>query len=94
MSPTLTFPSALLAALESAVRLMSLSFALTVSVPAVASTDVTSPVMGVGFAFVCAKLSPLKARVAKATIKTLIVFFTVSPPFSDLDVLSFRRMDL
>jgi hypothetical protein len=63
---------------------MSLSFVLTVSVPAVASTDVTSPVMRVGFA--CAKLSPLKARVVKATIKTLIVFFTVSPPFSDLDV--------
>ena len=75
MSPTLTFPSAPLA-LESAVRLMSLSFVLTVSVPAVASTDVTSPVMRVGFA--CAKLSPLKARVVKATIKTLIVFFTVS----------------
>ena len=49
MSPTFTFPSAPLA-LESAIRLVSLSFVLTVSVPALPSTEVTSPVMRVVFA--------------------------------------------
>ena len=44
MSPTLSFSSAALVVLESATRLISLSFALTVNVPAFASTDVTSPV--------------------------------------------------
>jgi hypothetical protein len=38
----------------------------------------------------CAKLTPLKAKLVKATIKTLIMFFTVSPPFFLLDVI-FRK---
>jgi hypothetical protein len=36
--------------------------------------------------FACAKLIPLKARLVKAITKTLIVFFTISPPFL-LDVI-------
>src|SRR2546427_10244764 len=51
MSPTLTFSSALLALLESAVSLISLSFSLTANVPAFASSDVTSPVTRWVFAF-------------------------------------------
>jgi hypothetical protein len=37
-------------------------------------------VAGVAF-FSCAKLTPLKASVVKATTSTLSAFFTVSPPF-------------
>src|SRR6266508_4037790 len=51
MSPTLSFSSALLALLDSAVSLTSLSFSLTANVPAFASSDVTSPVIRLVFAF-------------------------------------------
>src|SRR6266542_1846143 len=51
MSPTLSFSSALLALLDSAVSLTSLSFSLTAKVPAFASSDVTSPVIRLVFAF-------------------------------------------
>ena len=44
MSPTLSFSNAALVLLESVVILTSLSFVLTVSLPAFASTDVTLPV--------------------------------------------------
>src|SRR6266545_3344641 len=51
MSPTLSFSSALLALLDSAVSLTSLSFSLTANVPAFASSDVSSPVIRWVFAF-------------------------------------------
>jgi hypothetical protein len=37
--------------------------------------------------FACAKLTLLKAKLVKAITKTLIMFFTVSPPFCVLDVI-------
>lgn len=110
MSPTFTFSSAPLALLDSAVSLSSLSFALTFSMPAFASTDVTSPVTRLVFGFSdfsvffsvvgaagvagvagvvffsWAKPMLLKASVVTAMIKTLSAFFTVSPPFDQLDV--------
>ena len=78
--------------LESAVRLISLSFALTLSVPAFVSTEVTLPhksmllgfhlrfllhrVIGVA-GFACAKLTQVKAKLETAITKTLIIRFTV-----------------
>ena len=42
---------------------------------------------GVVAGFSCAKLRPLKAKPVKAITKILIMFFTVSPPSSLLDVI-------
>src|SRR3989337_104415 len=80
MSPTLTFPRAFFA-LELAVKSRSLSFVLTVSVPALASIAVTVPVALIAFGFSdfvvvfvavsAAKLAPLKARAVNARSKSV-----------------------
>src|SRR5262245_29936745 len=51
MSPTLSFSTLALVLLESAVGLLSLSFGLTVDVPAFGAVDVISPVRTLAFAF-------------------------------------------